>query len=97
MASTFKPPDELVVEHEDDIPAVERTLDIVACWNPSRFGRSPRGVAATATYVAARYADDAALTQKEACEIFGSSPMTIRKQQAEAARTAREHGVFDDV
>jgi len=85
-------PAELVQENNEqfDEETAQLADSILSVWNPSASGKAPSGVAATAVYVAAMITDET-VTQEQLCDVFGTSPATIRKQQAEAMRTAREH------
>ena len=77
-------------EFADEI--IDTALMILDVWDPSARGKAPTGVAATVIYVADRVGPDK-LTQQEVCDVVDSSPMTIRKQQADCMTTAREEGV----
>jgi len=95
MSTTINFPTDLVEQNDDQFEdeTAELAEDILGVWDPSASGKAPSGVAATAVYVAAMLTDER-VTQETLCEIFGTSASTIRKQQAEAMQTAREHDVL---
>lgn len=95
MSTTIQFPAKLVQSNSDEFEeeTAELSDDILSVWDPSASGKAPSGVAATAVYVAAMITDEK-VTQEQLCDIFGTSPATIRKQQAEAMKTAREHDVL---
>lgn len=95
MSTTIELPADLVEQHEDEFgdETAELAHDILEVWDPSASGKAPSGVAATAVYVAAMLTSET-VTQGSLCDIFGTSPATIRKQQADAMKTAREENVL---
>lgn len=95
MSTAIQFPADLVEKHRDefDDDTIELADGILSVWDPSASGKAPSGVAATAVYVAAMLTEES-VTQKRLCDVFGTSPATIRKQQSEAIQTAREHDVL---
>ncbi len=98
MVTTIKFPSDHVEENADEISdsIVDIALDILDVWDPSERGKAPSGVAATAVYVASmsESVGRSELTQHQLCDMFGTSPMTIRKQKSECISTARENGLL---
>jgi len=98
MTTEIKFPSDIVEENADELTdeIVEKALAILDVWDPSAYGKAPTGVAATATYVAADSlsVNRTEYTQEDLCEVFDSSPMTIRKHRSEAVKTARENDVI---
>jgi len=108
MVTEIKFPDDLVEEAREDMydmadiddeqvdEIIDQALMILDVWNPSASGKAPSGVAATVVYVSSDVNSDGAseLTQQELCEVFDTSPMTIRKQTSDCLSTARDEGVI---
>lgn len=87
-------PSDLVEQNADRFTdeTVAKALEILEVWDPSESGKAPSGVAATAVYTAGLVTAEAP-TQQELSDIFGTSPMTIRKQQSEAMQVAGDEDV----
>jgi len=108
MVTEIKFPDDIIDESKDELYSEEINDDIidqmVDCalmildvWNPSARGKAPTGVAATTVYVAAMKYDlqGTEITQHQLCDVFNTSPVTIRNQTSDCMQKARSEGVIE--
>lgn len=108
MVTEIKFPDDIIDESKDELYSeeindeiidqmVDCALMILDVWNPSARGKAPTGVAATTVYVAAMEYDlqGTEITQHQLCDIFNTSPVTIRNQTSECVQKARSEGVIE--
>jgi len=108
MVTEIKFPDDIIDESKDELYSeeindevidqmVDCALMILDVWNPAARGKATTGVAATTVYVAAMEYDlqGTEITQHQLCDIFNTSPVTIRNQTSECVQKARSEGVIE--